>query len=363
MEVKSFEQIYEDMKNYIIAHQDKLTDFNDGGVLPSQIEATARELVLLYVQCRVGYSSFLRSLPYSVFDFRMKEGAKASTQVILSRSKPFSHETPIPPGTIVSAGGLNFLTTQVSAVFSGQTDSPLISAIAQNVGDKYNIGAGTIKKIISELPADIVSVNNPAPATGGENIEDWATYAERFAEYILGLQRTNSSGLISGLKSMNLIRSMGIEEHFPPLAGIWNITFYLEDGSGGMTQEALAKAKTIIDGNISKGIGGFRAPGVNIRYKPPQKVPVTTHITVTVDRDIVNEVDHAVIANEVKEEIRKYINGLKIGDSVLICDLIVVLKRLPSLKDVHITSPADCIDINPSNQIARYEDCIVTVVT
>ena len=300
MEVKSFGQIYSDMRNYIIAHQDKLTDFNDGGVLSSQVEATARELAMLYVRCRVGFSTFLRSLPYSIFGFPMKEGVKASTQVVLSRSKPFSYETPIPAGTIVAAGGLNFLTTQAGAVGAGETDSAPLAASAQEVGGKYNVGIGTIKTIVSTLTADIVTVNNLDPATGGEDAEDWAAYADRFADYIIGLQRTNNSGLLSGLNSGHLIRSMTVDEHFPPLDGIFNMTLYLEDGSGSMTPDALSEAQRIIDGNIVKGIGGYRAPGLKVRYLTPGIIPVTTHITVETERDIANETDESVVANEVK---------------------------------------------------------------
>jgi uncharacterized phage protein gp47/JayE len=359
MEIKTFDQIYSDMRNYIIAHQDKLTDFNDGGVLMSQIEATAREMALLYINCRVGFSSYLRSLPYSIFNFSMKEGEKASTEVVLSRSKPFSYETPIPAGTIVAAGTVNFLTTQAASVRSGEKDSLPVSAIAQNVGDRSNVAAGAIKTIVSTLPADIVKVSNPGPATGGENAEDWAAYAARFADFILGLQRTNNTGILTGLT--NLVRSMGIVEHFPPINGIWNMTLYLEDGSGSMTPEALAESKRIIDGNIAAAVGGYRAPGINIQYLMPEIVPVTTNIIVTTERDIASEVDQSVIVNEVKEAVQKFINGKKIGESILISDLIVVLKRLSSLSNVHIPYPEHDIMII-GNQIVRYEDCIVTVV-
>jgi hypothetical protein len=362
MEVKSVSQIYGDMRNYIIAHQDKLTDFNDGGVLSSQVEATAREMGELYIRCRVGFSTFLRSLPYSIFGFPMKEGVRASTQVVLSRSKPFSYETPIPAGTIIAAGGLKFLTTQSGAVGSGETSSSPIAASSQDVGEKYNVGIGTIKTIVSTLPADIVTVNNPEPATGGEDAEDWAAYADRFGDYIIGLQRTNGSGLLSGLNSGRLIRSMTVDEHFPPLDGIFNMTLYLEDGSGGMTVDALAEAQRIIDGNIAKGIGGYRAPGLKIRYLTPDIIPVTTHITVETERDIANEVDESAVANEVKEAVRKRINAMKIGKSVLISDLIVILKRLSSLSNVRVTYPTNDIIIQ-HNQIARYADCIVTVKT
>jgi hypothetical protein len=362
VEVKSFDQIYGDMKQYIIAHQDRLTDFNDGDVLTSQVEAMAREIAMLYVRCRVGFSSFLRSLPYSVFGFRVKDGVKASTRVILSRSKPVSYETPVPAGTIVSGGGLKFLTTEAGAVLSGEKESEPIPESAHNAGDQYNIDAGTIQTIHSTLPADIVAVTNPDPATGGENAEDWAAYMDRFADYIIGLQRTNSSGLLSALNGGHLIRSLSIDEHFPPLDGIWNMTLYLEDGSGSMTPDALAEAKRIIDGNIAQNIGGHRAPGVNIRYLTPEITPVTLGVTVETERDIAVEVDESVVASAVLEAARTYINGLKIGKSVLISDLIVVLKRLTCLSDVKITYPANDIIIQ-TNQIVRYEHCAVTVVT
>ena len=362
MEVKTFEQIYNDMKKYIIANQDRLTDFNNGSVLSSQIEAHAREMAMLYVKCRVGFSTFLRSLTYSVFGFQMKEGVRASTAVKFSRARPFSHDSPIPAGTVVSAGGIVFLTTEASAIGAGEIDSPLIIASAYEVGDRYNVPAGAIITITSALSADIVRVNNPEAATGGENSEDWAAYTDRFADFILGLQRTNSSGLLSGLNTGHLMRSMSIAEHFPPLDGLWNITIYLEDGSGGMTPEALARAKDIIDGNIIQGIGGYRAPGVNIRYLPPEIVLVSFRITVTMENAITHEIDTPVIANEVAETVRNHINGLKIGESVLLSSLIVVLKRLPSLSNVRPTFPLEDIPIR-SNQIARYEDCIVIVET
>ena len=208
MEVKSFNRIYGDMVNYIIANQDRLTDFNDGSVLASQIEATAREIAMLYVACRVGFSTHLRSLPYSVFGFRMKEGVRASTRVVLSRSRPFAHETPIPAGTVVAAGSLSFATTEAAVVPAGGTDSPGIPAVAASVGDGFNVDTGAISTLISTLPNDIVSVSNPEPATGGENAEDWAAYMDRFADHILGLQRTNASGFLSGLLDRGIIRSM-----------------------------------------------------------------------------------------------------------------------------------------------------------
>jgi uncharacterized phage protein gp47/JayE len=361
MQTKSFDELMETMRNYVISHQDKLTDFNDGAVLESQLEATARELALLYVRCRVGYSSYLRGLPYSVFNFQKKEGLKASVNLVFSRSKIFSYETAIPSGTTVSAGGLKFLTSAPGAVPSGSMVSAPISAIAENVGEKYNVSVGAITTIVSTLPADIVSVNNTAAASGGIGDEDWGAYMSRFADYILGLSRTNGYGFRSGLTKDHLVRSLQIDEHFPPLNGIWNMTVYLEDGSGGMTDDALSEAKKRIDGDQTIGNGGYRAPGINIRYQTPEIVPASLHVHVTTEMDVARNIDESVVIYEVTEAVKKFVNGLLIGESVMISDVIVMLKRISYLDDVKVLEPENNISI-ATRQIARFENCEVTVV-
>jgi len=361
MEIKTYSKIYRDMQNYIISHQDRITDFNDGGVLSSQCEATAREIGELYRRCRVGFSSYLRSLPYSVFDFRMKAGEKASTHVIFSRSRPFSYDTTIPVGTILASGSLIFLTTEEGTVLSGEIDSLPLSVIAKDVGEQYNIRAGMIKVIKTTLSADIVTVNNPQPATGGIDAENWPDYLDRFAEYILGLQRTNWYGFSTGLTSGPIVRSYEIEEHFPPIDNLWNMTVYVEDGSGGMTADALKEAKKIIDGKVDPSNGGYRAPGVNVRYFPPEIIPIQIHVRVKVEYDFANEVDTSIVIFEVQEVLQRFVNSHKIGEEIKKSDIIVILKRFPYLIDADIILPAENIPIS-KKQIARFGNCIVSVV-
>jgi len=361
VEVKPYGRIYADMLNHIIANQDRITDFNDGSVISSQVEATAREIAMAYVACRVGFSTHLRSLPYSIFGFGMKDGLRASAKVVFSRSRPQPHETQIPAGTLVAAGSLQFATTEAGAVPSGETDSAPIPAAAQAAGDGHNVAAGAISRIVSTLPADIVTASNPEPAAGGESAEDWASYMHRFADYILGLQRTNAAGFLTGLQGGGLIRSMGIRVHFPPLDGIWNATLYLEDGSGGMAPEALAEARRIIDGDFLGGAGGYRAPGVNLRYLTPEIVPVAAKVEVSASRDMVEQLDTASLEGEAAAAVRAHVNGLRIGEPVLVSDLIVALRRLPFLSNARVIWPETDVWINKDDQIARHESCGVEV--
>jgi hypothetical protein len=360
MDIKTFADIYSDIRDYIISHQDKLTDFNHGGVLSSQNEAFSREMEELYIRCRVGFSSFLRGLPYSVFGFEKKPGQRAATTVILSRSKAMSYDSEIPAGTIVSAPGLRFITTDSGRVLSGNIESNEIPAIAEEVGEKYNVGIGIITTIVSTLTSDIVSVHNPNPATGGVSSESWQDYVARFADYIVGLQRTNEAGFRSGLTAGYVVRSLSIIEHFPPIDDIWNMTVYLDDGSGGISELGKELVKKMIDGDGTPSNGGYRAPGINIRYLSPEKEFVDLIIDVTTIQDVTNEIDESVVITDVQKKTKEFIDGLKIGEGLILSDLIVVLRRIAYLDDVKIKLPEENIGIE-KHKIARYRNCVVNV--
>jgi hypothetical protein len=360
MDIKSFYDIYNDIRNYIISHQDELTDFNEGGVLSSQSEAFSREMEELYIRCRVGFSSYLRGLPYSIFGFERKTGQKATTTAIFYRSKAMSYESPIPEGTIASASGLRFVTTDSGRILSGSIESNEIPVIADKIGDEYNINSGAIDAIVSTLTADIVSVSNPNSATGGVESESWQDYVARFADYIIGLQRTNEAGFRDALTKSYVVRSLSIIEHFPPLDDIWNMTVYLDDGSGGISDLGKNLVKKMIDGDGTPQNGGYRAPGINIRYLSPEKEFIDLIINVTTVQDVTNEIDESVVIEDVQKKTKAFIDGLKIGESFILSDLIVVLRRITYLDDVKIESPQENIVLE-KHKIARYRTCIVNV--
>jgi hypothetical protein len=360
MDIKNYDDIYSDIRNYIIGHQDKLTDFNEGGVLSSQIEAFSREMEELYIRCRVGYSSYLRSLPYSVFGFERNAGRKASVGAVFKRSKPMPYDSAVPAGTIISAGGLKFITTDAGIIASGSMESNEIPAIAENIGDEYNVEAGSINAVVSTLTSDIVSAVNQKPATGGISTESWQDYVARFADYIAGLQRTNEAGFRDALRRGYVVRSLSIVEHFPPLDDIWNMTVYLDDGSGGISDLGKELVKKTIDGDGTPQNGGYRAPGINIRYLPPEKEFIDLVINVATVQDVTNEIDESVVVSDVQKKTKEFIDGLKIGESFILSDLIVVLRRIPYLDDVKIEYPKDNTEV-AKDKIARYRNCTVNV--
>jgi hypothetical protein len=88
-------------------------------------------------------------------------------------------------------------------------------------------------------------------------------------------------------------------------------------------------------------------------------VPVILRVQVTVEMDVVKNIDESVVVYEVTEAVKKFVNGLLIGESLLISDVIVMLKRMSYINDVKIPNQEN-ISITTS-QIARFENCEVTV--
>ena len=359
MQIKVWGRIYSDMKNYMIAHQHKITDFNAGGGLTSQLETWAQELGKLYIDCQVGFFTFLRALPYSVFGFVLKAGTKASATVRFIRSRPFAYDTSIPAKTRVSAGNLIFETVTACVVPSGEGSSGPVEVIALGIGEKYNVDAGMINNVVTTLSADIVKVENEYPATGGKSTESWKDYVVRFANYILGLQRTNGAGFRTALTGGHAVRSLEIVEHFPPLNNIWNVTVYVEDGTGEIPDLSIGLMKRIIDGDgRTPKNAGYRAPGINVRYLPPEIVYVHLNIKVTTKQDVTNEIDKSVVIEDVTKKAKGYINGLWIKEGYIKSELTVIIKRITYLRDTEIET--ENIKI-ARNQILRFLSCYVDV--
>lgn len=82
MVTQSYNDILTKMKNLMIANQDKLTDFNEGSIILTQFEVIANILERFYVDTRNGYTQSLKDIAYSIFDFKKKAGAKATTNVV-----------------------------------------------------------------------------------------------------------------------------------------------------------------------------------------------------------------------------------------------------------------------------------------
>jgi uncharacterized phage protein gp47/JayE len=347
-EIRRYDDIMQQAAANMIARQDKLTDFNAGSIIHTILDTIARICERIYVAIRQGYNENLRLVPYFVFGFERKQGTFATGTAQFSRENPLPTRTPVPVNTKVSGAGRNYLTTETGFIEPGALLSNLIKVLVADKGSDSNVAALTIDTIETVVSSDIVEVTNPYPITGGTDSETDEECYERFKTHINGLSGTNIYAIINATQSVDGVRSVSVKNHTPPLNNIYNISVYVDDGSGTATPETIDAVKLAIEGDGTALHQGHLAPGVNARVLSPQTIPVSFTLIVDVCR--VNFMD---ATTEIQRLIADYVNSLGIGKPVVKSQILARIIKLSYVRDVKITSPEENIDPG-ADQIARF---------
>ena len=180
----------------------------------------------------------------------------------------------------------------------------------------------------------------------------------RFKYYINGLQGSNRYGIMAGVLGLEGVRSVGIEEHFPPKSNIYNATVYVDDGTGGLPDALKNKCLDLINGDDTETNPGLRAAGINIDVQGASDISVTVEADVTIYRAEVARVE-----NDIATKLQEYINGLGINENVVLSSVIVLIKQIAGVTDVSgltLNDTSDNITIGV-NQIARFSESIMHI--
>lgn len=355
---KLYREILADMQAWMIANQDRVTDFNSGGVLASFLEASARQFEEAYVRVKTGFETYLPLLPYEVFGFERKPGLYAAGTVVFSRSDT-SGAVSIPSGTIVGTeSGILFETQEDGTIADGSTDSASVSIRASETGTAGNVPAGTVTTIVSTV-AGVETVTNAAQLTGGQDDETITEFKRRFRQYIDGLGKSNVHGLVSAALAQEGVRSASLVEHFPPDSGIYNASLYIDDGAGNAPDALIETVQTVIDGDGTEENPGHRAAGMNVRVLAP--TAVTVDLTVEIESD--GSYSDEVIRSEVETAVEEYVNNLRLGDDLIVNRIREQIMAVAGVYDITtMSAPASNTTI-AANQIARFGTATITFTT
>lgn len=344
--IKRYPILKSDIENWIIANQDKISDFNEGSVISSEIEAFSLVMEELYIKNRVGFSKQLPDVAFYAFNFSKEGEQKASGSVVFSRTGT-SGQIDIPTGTLIStSAGLKFETTADGSIQEGQSQSQSIPIQAYKAGKDYNVPANTITVIITPI-VGVETVNNPTSTTGGQDEETNAEFLKRFKEFIEGLGKSNTTGLKTGAKSVTGVRSASIIEHFPPV-DTYNLTVYIDDGAGNASQELIDAVEDVLIGEGTEEDPGYKGGGIKLRVLAPTKVTINVTVDITDDGTL----SQSMIKYNVEQAITNHINKLEIGDDVILNKIRAVIMNEPAVTDISITAPTGNTSIG-DNQIAR----------
>lgn len=362
METKTYDELYEQMQAQIVSSTDKVSDFTQGSIMRSFLESVARIASRIYTDTKIGYDNNLKAIPYAIFNFSKKNGTKASGEVVFSSSVTLEDVTIIPIGTEVTSGTYTYKTTTIGRIEAGELSSNTVSIIAEDVGVKYNAVPGSITTIKTVLPNNVVSVTNEAKIEGGTDEETDSELISRFRTYINGLQGANSYGVKSAVLSLDGVRSCSIEEHTPPKEDIYNFTVWIDDGTGGMSDDLKESVEDVINGDGTEANPGKRPAGTSFDVLPAESVNIILKITGTV-----SHVEVGIAKSAISTTLEKYINSLTIGQSVLVANLVVALKRLSYIKSLTIETQANDgkggdYDLSVQ-QIARFSSAEIDITS
>lgn len=357
MNTYNFVELYNKMKSLTIANQDKVTDFNKGSVISTIYEAVGRIAEEIYIETRKGYTNNLKAMAYSVFDFQRKQGVKATAKVYFTCVEAINSNTVIPINTKVASGDLVFITTQPATIPAGEITSNEVTVQAELTGSKYNVDANSITSIESIVSTNVVEVNNRQKADGGIDEESESDMLIRFKDFISGLQGTNEYGIKAKLLAVEGVRSVDIQEHFPP-DNSYNYSIYIDNGTGGLPDTLKKEILKVVNGDEDDFVNypGIRVPGMNVRVA--SAIPVNASISV---KCTVYRTDHTTADFEIEEAIRQEINNLTIGKDILISSLILRLRQIAYITDVteiKINGLAENLKMNP-NQVAKFNSITI----
>jgi len=120
------------------------------------------------------------------------------------RSENTLNAVPIPADTVVStADGIDFVTTDAVTVpkasFATGPTTADVAVRAVNGGTDGNVDAGTITELAAVLRAQLISVRNPDPTSGGRHIEEVVISQEDYDTALASLNEQLGSALTAAL--------------------------------------------------------------------------------------------------------------------------------------------------------------------
>ena len=358
IDVKYYASLIEDITNYMISNQDVISDFNEGGAMSSMIEAFSEEMEDLYLKTKIGFAKAFVNIAENIFSFPRKVKTKSTGGLVFTRSNSSGALTITGTKTITTSQGIKFVTLANIVFASGSYDSNSVSAEAVEAGSAGNVSAGSINTIETQIEDIVIAVTNPTKFTGGCDEESDIQYLMRFREYIAGLQGKNLYGIKTELRKITGIKKASIQEHFPPLGG-YNMTVFIDNGSGLASDDLIELAEEIIYGTGTAANQGVKAPGVNVKVSAP--VVITQNVVVSIVLD--GTVEESIVIQDVEDAISNYIDYLSLGDDIIVYKLVDYIMEVEGVQDIHaLTQPSANVSIS-NGQVARTGTLTITVYT
>lgn len=338
-QIKDFASITASCINWCKAVTSKVTDFSVGSVARTMIEAPAIEIDEAYQKFLIGIKEAIPVSVFTTFGFTKIAAEAASGVVRFSTGGALATVAIVVPiGTVVRVPGSSktYATLVAGTILVGQSYVDILVA-AQAAGIAGNTGDDTITELGTNV-AGITVVTNPAPFINGRDEETEDERKSRFQGYISTLSRGTKAAVEYGARQAKLTDANGLITEYvahavvvepwldDPGEPISLIQVFIHNGASATSVSLVNEAQNVIDGyytGAGVAVPGWKAAGVPavVSAASDKSVNVTGNLTAApgyVEADLIAAATDAV---------KTYIQGLNVGASVILSELIAIIKR------------------------------------
>lgn len=267
-QIKNFVSIVAAQVNYARGATTKVTDFQEGSVVRTLMEAPAVEVEELYLQMFLGLRDAIPVATFLSFGFDLIPAARAAGYVSISVETAPTVQQVVPAGTVFnSIDGRTYTSLQDVVWLTGQ-QVVRVPVAASTSGAVGNAAEG----IITSSPAydDTYTISNSAITTG-RDVEKDSEREARFADFVASLSQgtvaacrykaSRASVLDADGNLLEYVTRLGIQEN----PGY--VVIYIYSNIGTASAALIADCQAKIDGNRDPVTGdvinvGTRAAGV-----------------------------------------------------------------------------------------------------
>lgn len=338
-QIKDFPSITASCINWCKAVSSKITDFSIGSVARTMLEAPAIEIDEAYQKFFIGIKEAIPVSIYGTFGFT-RNAAEAASGVVRFSTGGALATSPItvPVGTIVRIpdGSRTYATLASGTILTGQSYVDILVA-AQTAGAAGNTGDGTITELGTNV-AGINTVTNPAPFINGRDEETEDERKVRFQGYISTLARGTKSAVEYGARQTKLVDANGLVTEYvahavviepyldDPTEPISLVNVYIHNGASATSVSLVNEAQKVVDGYYDVtgvAVPGWKAAGVKAVVFAAADKPVDVVGTLTA----MSGYDALDLISAANDAVKAYIQALDVGASVIMAELIAIIKR------------------------------------
>lgn len=413
-QLKTFSQVVASMVNWAAANNTEVTDFNEGGVLRTLIEAVSSELAEIYFRIFDGLTAAQRDGIFLAFDFPLKSATAATGTVLFQRTTLSGTPISISSGSQVAVpataaaaeitytSSANFTlpasTTLAAAITTtGQTSVTVTSSVNIGIGDVLLVDSekihvtnvvGAVLTVVRGYQGTTAATHliNAPIGVVGKAVTVTADVAGAAGNAVAGaINKINTS--IAGISTVTneaaftggadqetddarkkrftvfisgLARGTKAAIEFGALQVTNVVSAFCIDNEDDVTinpgfavlyvADASGSANATLLANVLTQVDLWRPAGLSLTITAPSIVSVAVTAALTLAAGF----DPTTITTAVTQTITDYITSLRMGDDVLAAILIqkIVDTNPAAILNVSLTAPAADVEILPS-QIAR----------